>query len=213
MGDGIFSLGKKGSTGFPSLTILICAACALVFAFNQGEREQAALAYHAHTFDTPGMFTSAFAHTDAWHLLGNVFFFYGFARIIEAQISIKGYLFAFVLFVFVTNIAFSLAADGPASTVGLSGVVFGFMGIFLMRYPQDRIECLVWIVVLVMIVDVAADFRHVQHPTVNYIAHFAGFGAGVMFRLLFWSAFTTEKPELRKRVTYVAPTGRPARRY
>jgi membrane associated rhomboid family serine protease len=213
MGDWIVSLGRKGSTGSPSLTILICAACAIVFAFHQGDREQAALAYHAHTFDMPGMFTSTFAHADIWHLLGNLFFFYCFARIIETQISITGYLVAFVLFVFVTNIAFSLAANGPTSTVGLSGVVFGFMGIFLMRYPQDRIECAVWFVVLIMIVDVAAEYRHVEHPNVNYIAHIAGFGAGVVFRLLLWRVFTTEKPQPRKRMSYVAPTGRPARRY
>jgi membrane associated rhomboid family serine protease len=222
----IIPLGKKGSTGFPILTIFICVVCAIVFAFSQGEREQAALAYHAHTFNVLSMFTSVFAHADIWHLLGNLFFFYCFARTIETQISIKGYLFAFVLFVFVTNIAFSLATKGPAWTVGLSGVVFGFMGIFLFRYPRDKIDCFVWFIIVFKIIDVpamlfilaflalnVAEYRHLEYSNVNYIAHFSGFAAGALFRLLFWGTFTTEKPEPRKRVAYVAPTGRPARRY
>lgn len=221
----IIPLGKKGSSGFPILTVFICIACAIVFAFSQGEREQIALAYEARSFNVAGMFTSVFAHANIWHLLGNVFFFYCFARTIETQISIKGYLFAFVLFVLVTNIAFSLATRDPVWTVGLSGVVFGFMGVFLMRYPREKIDCLVWFIIVFKVIDVPAmlfilaflalniaESRHLEHSNVNYVAHFAGFGAGVMFRLLFWSAFTTEKPEPRRRLSYVAPTGRPARR-
>jgi membrane associated rhomboid family serine protease len=209
----IIPLGKKGSTGFPILTIFICVVCAVVFAFSQGEREQVALAYQAHTFNVFSMFTSVFAHADIWHLLGNLFFFYCFARTIETQISIKGYLFAFVLFVFVTNIAFSLATKGPAWTVGLSGVVFGFMGIFLFRYPRDKIDCFVWFIIVFKIIDVpamlfilaflalnVAEYRHLEHSNVNYIAHFSGFAAGALFRLMFWGAFTTEKPEPRRRV-------------
>jgi membrane associated rhomboid family serine protease len=202
----IIPLGKKGSSGLPILTLFISIACAIVFAFSQGEREQYALAYHAHTFDVARMFTSVFAHADILHLLGNLFFFYSFARTIETQISITGYLLAFVLFVFITNIAFSFATTGPGWTVGLSGVVWGYMGIFLARYPRDDIDCFVWIVVVFKIIDVpaivfilgflalnVAESRHVENSNVNYAAHFSGFAAGVLFRICFWTLFTTEK--------------------
>ena len=222
----IFPLGKKGSNGLPMLTIFISIACAIVFAFSRGEHEQFALAYHAHTFDVAGMFTSVFAHANIWHLLGNLFFFYSFARTIETQISVTGYLLAFVLFVFATNIAFSLTTVGPGWTVGLSGVVWGYMGIFLMRYPREKIDCLVWIVVIFKIIDVPAiifilgflalnifESRHLEDTGVNYVAHFSGFASGVLFKLLFWKLFTTEKPERKKKAPFVlrpAPT-RPTR--
>jgi membrane associated rhomboid family serine protease len=213
----IIPLGKKGSTGLPILTIFICVACAIVYTFAHGERELVALAYQARTFDVASMFTSVFAHMDIWHLAGNLFFFYSFARTIETQISIKGYLLAFVLFVFATNIAFSVATKDPVWTVGLSGVVWGYMGIFLFRYPRDRIDCFVWFVVVFKVIDVpailfilaylainVAEYRHLEHTGVNYIAHFSGFAAGVLFRLLFWGVFSTEKPEPKRKGSYPA---------
>jgi membrane associated rhomboid family serine protease len=212
----IIPLGKKGSSGIPLMTIFICVICAIVFAFTQGEREQVALAYHAHTLDVPRMFTSVFVHADIWHILGNLFFFYCFSRTIETQLSAKGYLLAFVVFVFVTNFAFSFATKGPAWTVGLSGVVWGYMGIFLVRYPRDRINCFVWFIVVFKIIEVPAivfilgflalniaDYRHGDASNVNYAAHFSGFAAGVLFKLLFWKLFTTEKPEPKKKTPFV----------
>ena len=212
----IIPLGKKGSSGLPILTIFICIACGIVFAFSQGEREQAALAYHAHTFDVLSMFTSVFAHANLWHLLGNLFFFYSFSRTIETQISIKGYLLAFVVFVFATNLAFSLAMKGPVWTVGLSGVVWGYMGIFLLRYPKDKIDCFVWFVIIFKVIDVPAiifilgflalnigEYRQMDDSNVNYAAHFSGFAAGALFKLFFWKLFTTEKPEPKKKTPFV----------
>jgi membrane associated rhomboid family serine protease len=212
----IIPLGKKGSNGLPILTIFISIACAIVFAFSQGEREQFALAYHAHTFNVLSMFTSVFAHANLWHLLGNLFFFYSFSRTVETQISITGYLLAFVVFVFVTNLAFSFSTAGPGWTVGLSGVVWGYMGIFLMRYPRDKIDCFVWLIVIFKIIDVPAiifilgflalnigEYRHMEDSNVNYAAHFSGFAAGVLFKLLFWKLFTTEKPEPKKKAPFV----------
>ena len=212
----IIPLGKKGSAGIPIITIFICVACAIVFAFTPGEREQAALAYHARSTDVLSMFTSVFAHADIWHIAFNLFFFYSFARTIETQISAKGYLLAFVVFVLVTNIAFSMATRGPFWTIGLSGVVWGYMGIFVMRYPREKIGCFVWFVIIFKIIDVpaiifilgflawnVADFRHSADSHVNYVAHFSGFAAGVLFKLLFWKLFTIEKPEPKKKAPFV----------
>jgi len=212
----IIPLGKKGSTGIPIITLFICVLCAVVFAFTQGEHEQDALAYRAHTLDVVAMFTSVFVHADIWHIGFNMLFFYGFARTIETQISITGYLLAFVLFVFVVSFAFSLATKGAGSTIGLSGVVWGYMGIFVARYPRDNISCFVWIVVLFKVIEIPAvifilgylgwniiDARHADVSNVNYAAHFSGFAAGVIFKLLFWRLFTNEKPEPKKKTPFV----------
>jgi len=207
----IVPLGKKGSSGFPLITLFVCVACAIVFAFGNGEREQLAMAYYPASYDVLKMFTSVFAHGDIWHLLGNLFFFYCFARTIETQISVVGYVLAFIVFVFVTNLAFSFTAKEAIPTLGLSGVVWGYMGMFLFRYPKDYIDCFVWygifktievpalIFILAFLAFDVAAYRHLEDSPVNYVAHFSGFASGALFKLFFWKMFTTEKPEPPKR--------------
>ena len=199
----IVPLGRKGSEGIPILTIFICVACAILFPFTRGEHELHALAYPAQTADISRMFTAAFAHISIWHLLGNLFFFYCFARSIEAQISALGYLLAFVVFVLVTSVAFSVSANGPADTVGLSGVVWGFMGMFLFRWPRDRIETFVlfrmvpvpaFVLILMFLVFDIVAYNRIEDSNVNYMAHFSGFVVGALFKLFFWKLFTTEEP-------------------
>jgi membrane associated rhomboid family serine protease len=208
----IFPLGKKGSTGIPIITIFICVVCAIVYVFAHSERDQLALYYYPHTFDVLKMFTSSIAHASVLHLVGNLFFFYCFARTIETQISVAGYLLAFVLFVFATNFAYDLSVREPIPTLGLSGVVWGYMGIFLMRYPKDSIDCFVWYIWIFRTIEVpalvfilaflafdVAAYRQEADTGVNYVAHFTGFASGVLFKLLFWKMFTTEKPQPKKR--------------
>lgn len=158
------------------------------------------------------MFTSVFAHADLMHLVGNLFFFYSFARTIETQMSVVGYLLAFVLFVFVTNLAYAYTAQEPIPTIGLSGVVWGYMGIFLFRYAKEDISCFVWFiwvartfqvpVILFILAFFAFDvlaYNSDERGPVNYIAHFSGFAAGIVFRIFLWRVFTTEKPEPKRR--------------
>jgi membrane associated rhomboid family serine protease len=216
----IVPLGTKGSSGFPIITFFVCLVCALVYLFAHSDRDILALAYHPGSWDVGRMFTSVFAHGGILHLLGNLFFFYSFARTIETQISIVGYLFAFVLFVFATNIAFSFMAKGSIPTVGLSGVVSGYMGIFLFRFPKASIECFVWFLIvfwrvveipaiLFILAFVAFDiiaFRSGEDTMVNHVAHLSGFVAGIVFRVLFWRLFSTEKPKRNQRI----PSRKPA---
>ena len=170
--------------------------------------DRLALAFHPDQLDPLKMFTSVFTHADFWHLLGNLFFFYCFARTVETQISFVGYLLAFVVFVLSTNLAYAASAPMPIPTLGLSGVVWGFMGIFLMRHPREDIEC--WVLLLGKVNVPAALFilgfftfdviaYRSSELGVNYIAHFTGFAAGVLFKLSLWDTFTTEKPEPQKR--------------
>jgi membrane associated rhomboid family serine protease len=200
----IVPLGKKGSDGIPMITLFVCVACIIVHVFANTPGDLLALAFRPGELDPLKMFTSAFAHADIWHLLGNLFFFYCFARTIEARITLTGYLLAFIVFILVTTLAYSATAREPIPTLGLSGVVWGYMGMFLFRYPRDRIEC--WVpflnkvelpaslfILAFLTFDIAA-YRHTDLATVNYIAHFSGFAAGALFKLAFWNTFTTEEP-------------------
>src|SRR3982751_3705729 len=130
----IIPLGRKGSDGIPVLTLFVCVACVILQVFASAPADRLALAFHPDQLDPLKMFTSVFTHADIWHLLGNLFFFYCFARTIEARITPAGFALA-------TNLAYAASAREPIPTLGLSGVVWGYMGMFLFRYPKDRIEC------------------------------------------------------------------------
>lgn len=202
-------LGKRGSVGIPLATLFVCVACILVQVFATSLDDRIALAFNPEEMDPLKMFTSVFTHADLWHLLGNLFFFYCFARTIEAQMSFVGYLLAFVVFVLVTNLAYAATAHEPIPTLGLSGVVWGFMGVFLFRHPRDDIEC--WVLFLgkvnvpaaVFILGFLAfdivNFRASDAWSVNYPAHFSGFAVGALFKLLFWNTFTIENTEAPSR--------------
>jgi membrane associated rhomboid family serine protease len=208
----IIPLGKKGSEGIPVITLFVCLACILVHVFANTPADRLALAFNPAQLDPLKMFSSVFTHADIWHLLGNLFFFYCFARTIEARITAAGFVLSFIVFVLATNLAYAISAQEPIPTLGLSGVVWGYMGMFLFRYPKDRIEC--WVLFLNKIelpaalfilafltLDIAA-YRHTEIAPVNYVAHFSGFAAGALFKMAFWNTFTTEKPEPKKREPY-----------
>lgn len=208
----IVPLGKKGSTGLPLITLFICVICIIVFAFANAEADQLALAFYADQLDPLKMFTSVFTHGSIWHLAGNLFFFYSFARTIETQITVSGYLLAFAVFVLVTSLAFALTANSPLPTIGLSGVVWGYMGMFLFRYPRDVISC--WFIrtlevpaflfILAFLAFDIAGYRH-GDAQVNYAAHFSGFIAGAAYKLAFWKIFTTEEPPAPARRPILGP--------
>jgi membrane associated rhomboid family serine protease len=223
----IVPLGKKGSTGIPLFTIFICVACVIVHVFTRSPADRLALAFYPDQLDPLKMFTSVFTHADIWHLLGNLFFFYCFARTIETRITAVGYLLAFVVFVLVTNLAYAASAREAIPTLGLSGVVWGYMGMFLFKYPKDDIDCFVWYLWIFKTIEVpaflfilaylafdVAAFRHADQVTVNYVAHFSGFVAGALYKLAFWKVFTTEKPEpkIRPLLGLRAPNARTSRR-
>ena len=212
-------LGKKGSTGIPIFTIFISVACIIVYAFANQEADQLALAFYPERLDPLKMFTSVFTHGSLWHLAVNLFFFYGFSRTIETQLTAVGYLLAFVVFVLITNLSFALTANLDTPTIGLSGVVWGYMGMFLVRYPKDDITC--WCIrtieipaflfILAFLAFDIAAFRHGDNVHVNYAAHFSGFIAGASYKLAFWKIFTTESPPEPKKRPVLVPSRPPAR--
>ena len=95
----IIPLGRKGSDGIPVLTLFVCVACVILQVFASAPADRLALAFHPDQLDPLKMFTSVLMHADIWHLLGNLFFFYCFARTIEARITMAGFVLAFAVFV------------------------------------------------------------------------------------------------------------------
>lgn len=202
----VLPLRKQDQSGVPLLTLLVCAACLLVFPMTETEAAKLALAFDPVHPQFLKMFSSAFVHGDVLHLVGNLFFFYCFAGAIERSTTVKAYLLCFAAFAVWTDLAYLLLARGEVPTIGLSGVVSGYMGMFVVRYPRDRIECLVWylwvirrlelpglLFVLSFVAFDIAALRTGDNTEVNYAAHVSGFVAGVLLKLLFWGAMERQE--------------------
>jgi len=97
------------------------------------------------------MFTSIFVHADVMHLLGNLFFFFAFAATVEMVIGSLSMLATIALLSVLTNTFYALISflDGIyVPTLGLSGIVFGMMGMFVCFLPLANIRCFFWLFIV-----------------------------------------------------------------
>lgn len=195
----VLPLRKEAQAGLPFLTLLVCAACVIVFPFTQEKTIIMALAFDPNHPSVLRSLSSAFVHGGLLHLVGNLFFFYCFAGAIEQRARVIAFMLVFLAMALGTDLAYAYLAKGAVPSVGISGVVTGFMGMFLVRYPRDRIECLVWFLwvirriqvpgVLFVLTYVAFDyiaFRQGDDTGINHAAHLYGFLIGAMLQLVFW---------------------------
>ena len=87
------------------------------------------------------------------------------------------------------------------------------MGMFLLRYPRDKVNVFVWFVLILKTIEVPTfvfilaflafdiiGYRDSNEVGVNYIAHFSGFIAGALYKVAFWKTFTTESPAPKRTV-------------
>lgn len=93
------------------------------------------------------MITSALAHADWWHVIGNIIFFVAFAPLLELMAGRLRFI-AILLFITVVggltdSIIFALGGSFSPS-LGLSGVVFGMIGLLAYVAPRVRIRTFIW---------------------------------------------------------------------
>ena len=197
---------QDAKSGLPILTTLVCLTC-IVLHFTLTNETKLAYAYDPKVMDVGRMISAAFLHGSLSHLLGNLFFFYCFSSTIEREISVKGYVLVFLLFAIITHVSYSFLTKSPLPSLGLSGVVWGFMGLFIVRFPFQRVECFVWFLWILRRVAVPAiifvfgflamdigAFRR-DEPGVNHVAHLSGFMGGLLLIGLWnWLERGTTKP-------------------
>lgn len=200
---------RESQKRLPFLTILVCLTCIVVHLMVTREATKLAYAFDPRTMQVGHMITAAFLHGSWSHLIGNLFFFFCFASTIEREITAKGYIALFLLFAIVTHVSFALLTKVYLPSLGLSGVVWGFMGLFLARFPFEKVDCFVWFLWKMRIVGVPALlfvlgylFMDVgalrrNEPGVNHVAHLSGFMAG-MILIGLWSLL--ERPTAPRKV-------------
>ena len=157
----------------------------------------ARLSYSSDSFNPITSLLSALAHADWWHVIGNLIFFIAFAPALEILVgSVLKLLGILVLIEFVCDITFSLASLGSphVSTLGLSGIVMGVIGLSAYMMPKARIRTFVWILAYVRVHYIPAWmlalwfvgwdayylFTQTDNGGVNFIAHVSGAVAGYL---------------------------------
>ncbi|MEZ6068900.1 MAG: rhomboid family intramembrane serine protease [Pirellulales bacterium] len=153
-------------------------------------------------------FTCMFMHGGWWHLIGNMWFLWVFARSVEDRL---GHAWFGVFYIAVGLIATACHwIDNPALTmpmVGASGALAGVLGAYVILFPRARVATLLFLIVFFMIFDLPAivvlgvwflvQFFEAHRQVVGlgggvaWWAHIGGFLAGMGLML----AFTSPEPE------------------
>jgi len=167
------------------------------------------LAYYTETWNPLTMVASAFAHGSWSHIIFNLFFFVAFAATIEVligSIAYIGLILVVSLFTGVFSSVSAIASGSHFSTLGLSGVVMGMMGLFAYLLPKGKIRCYYWVVIFFGSVaipawalalwyiggDIFTLFASTDHGVVNVMAHVTGGIAGYLFGIIFLQKIRAE---------------------
>lgn len=147
--------------------------------------------------------TSTFLHGGWLHLAGNMLFLWIFGDNLEEALGRVGFL----LFYLAAGVGAGLAQwafepSSPIPTIGASGAIAGVMGGYLLLFPKARVDVLIFLVVYVRVIPVAAwimlaGWFAVQLVSgwlsdplaggVAYWAHAGGFVIGLALMLPAWA--------------------------
>ena len=166
------------------------------------EHPDEGLAYYTASWNPLTMVASSFAHGSWSHIIFNLIFFVAFAATVEVLIGALAFISLFLvvsLFCGVFSSVSAIASGAHFSTLGLSGVVMGVMGLFAYLMPKGKIRCYYWFIIFFGSVaipawaiaiwyiggDIYTLFTSQDHGVVNVMAHVIGGIAGYLFGLIF----------------------------
>lgn len=146
-----------------------------------------------------GFITHMFLHGGVIHLLGNMFFFWIFARAIEDTVGRRNFLVSYLLLGLLAGLVFFLFnLESRLPAVGASGAISGVMGAFFVLFPYSTIPTFViqtvlhvpaWLYLGVWIgfqlLYIAIYSAVGSCSCVAFSAHVGGFFAGVILARLY----------------------------
>ena len=146
------------------------------------------------------LISSMFVHGGWLHLVSNLWYLWIFGDNVEDSM---GHL-RFVLFYLLAGLAAALLQilvdpGSTVPTVGASGAIAGVLGAYLLLFPRARIQCLIFVFILIttvevraylvlgfwFVIQVARGFTEGSVTTVAWFAHIGGFVAGLILIKLF----------------------------
>jgi len=164
---------------------------------------------------------SALSHADWWHLIGNLIFFIAFAPAIEFIIgSTWRFILSIIAIELICDVTYSLTmlmGVAPYPTLGLSGVVYGMIGMAAYLAPNIRIRTFVWFLHFARNLYIPAIFLAAWYigwdtyylltsewdTGVNLVAHVsAGFAGYFIARFMFKNRREETREEVDDEVNY-----------
>jgi len=166
------------------------------------EDPDAWVAYETSSWNPLQMIMSAFGHADWPHVIFNVIFFMAFAAAVEIMLGPIMFMVVFVSISIVTGLFSSMSAIASGqhfTTLGLSGVVMGMIGLFAYLLPRGQMLCGYWFLVFIgkiavpvwalAIYFIGGDIYQLitsdDHGMVNVLAHVTGGVGGFLFGMAF----------------------------
>lgn len=190
----------------PIVTILLIAACVLVFFFElslDGYSRDYFIGLYGVVpvhLRLSALVTSLFIHGGWAHIIGNMLFLWAFGKSLEDGMGHVKFLIFYLVSGVVAGITFVLFNPGSTlPTVGASGAIAGVMGGYLVKFPRARIHTLIFLLFFITTVDIPAVFillywfvtqlfseygslmqTQVSSGGVAYAAHIGGFVIGMI---------------------------------
>lgn len=142
-----------------------------------------------------GLIGHQFIHAGLWHLLFNMLYLWVFGNAVCEKIGNLAYAGTFLLAGVAAGGIHNIMDGDPA--VGASGAINGIVGLYLVLYPINRINCFYWffrpgtfdisgfwLIIFWLMVDVWHAFSGAE-TGIAYWAHVGGFLSGFSIGILF----------------------------
>jgi len=190
----------------PVVTVLLIAACALVFFFELSLDEYSRDYFINFYGVVPArlrpvtLLSSLFIHGGWSHIIGNMLFLWAFGKSLEDALGHFKFLSFYLICgvaAGITHVFFNLNTTLP--TVGASGAIAGVMGAYLIKFPRARIHTLIFLIFFLTTADIPAafiliywfvtqlfsEYGSIMHTQVTsggvaYAAHIGGFVTGMI---------------------------------
>ena len=134
-----------------------------------------------HKFEWYQLITHAFTHsTHMGHIIGNMTFFLLFAIFVQKRIGPTTCLLLYVYTAIISGL-FWLGGHVSGGLVGASGVLFGFMTVFLFVPVEKWFFKALKIMVLFAIFENILKFNLIPYSYIAYDAHIGGVIAGLIW--------------------------------
>jgi membrane associated rhomboid family serine protease len=221
---------------FPFVTIGLIAVNAIVFVVTAQVEPQFvepwALQF-GHGLQPGQWVTNNFLHADVVHLLGNMFFLWGFGLVVEGKLGWWRFLALYLTIGAIYSVivqTIELGSEGSA--LGSSGVVFGLMVISLIWAPKNDMNCFMWFIRPVLVevpITLFATANLIWQGLVAWLMgfsmssamlHLIGAGVGAVFGVALlkfdwvdcegWDLFAVWKDRLPTRVEQTSSAIQPA---
>jgi membrane associated rhomboid family serine protease len=156
--------------------------------------------------------TSMFMHGGFGHLAGNLLYLWIFGDNVEHRFGHRVFLgFYLVSGIAATALQVSLNPGSIIPTLGASGAISGVLGAYMVLFPRNRVNALLFVWVLSIpafvaiglwiVFQIVSGWSALLMPTqmaggVAYGAHIGGFAAGVLLALVLRTFIKEERPGL-----------------